>query len=186
MNRHFIALTSALTLLVALAVVAAPAQARMRGPQIDPSTRAEVQGTVVELQTARGEGMPTLVIDSGQGKPMTVRLGPAWYLDKSGFKAAAGDQVHLVTYQCPSSDADAVAGSVENLTNGDTLNLRDDQGVPEWMGSGKGMHGMHGKGMMGRGQGMMGNGQGMVGQGGQGKGPGGGSGRTCPRNGASR
>jgi len=193
MKRNLIALTSVLALLTGLALTAEPALARRGGPQIDPGTRAEVEGTVVELQAGRGEGMPTLVIDAAQGKPMTVRLGPYWYLDQSQFKAAAGDRVHLVTYQCASCDADAVAGSVENLTNGDTLSLRDDQGRPEWMTSRKGRRGQgmmgRGHGMMKNGQGMMGQGQGMMGQGGQGKGggrgPGDGSGPYCPRNGST-
>ena len=160
MKRYLTVLTSALMLLVGLAVASAPAQARQKGPQIDPSTRAEVQGTVVELDAARGQGMPTLVVDAAQGKPMTVRLGPNWFFDQNGFKATPGDQVHLVTYECPNCDADAVAGSVENLTNGDTLTLRDDQGQPEWMQAGM-HHGRHGKKMMGKGM----NGQGMKGSG---------------------
>ena len=178
MKRTLIALTSALALLTGIAITAAPAFARQRGPQIDPETRNEIEGTVIELQAARGTGMPALVLDPEEGNPMTVRLGPSWYIDQSGFQAAPGDRVRLVTYECPSCDADAVAASVENLTNGKTLTLRDDQGRPEWMGSGRGQRHARQKGMMGRGHGMMGQGQG--------RGPGDGTGPSCPRAGAAR
>jgi len=181
MNRTLIALTSALALLTGIAITAAPAFAHQRGSQIDPETRTETEGTVIELQAARGEGMPTLVLDPEEGNPMTVRLGPTWFLDQSEFTAAPGDQVRLVTYECPSCDADAVAASVEDLTNGKSLTLRDDQGRPEWMGSGhgrgmRGMHGKHGQGMKDRGHGMMG----------QGRGAGNGGRSDCPRAGSAR
>jgi|GEM_PF-816911 len=195
MKRATIVLSTVLAVLAGIALLAAPAAARRQGPQIDPSTRAEISGTVVELRAEKGAGMPTLVVDAAQGKPMTVRLGPNWFLDQNGFKAKAGDRVQLVTFQCPRCDADAVAASVDNLTNGDTLNLRNDQGQPEWMTSrrGHGRHGMMGKGMKGQGmmnqgQGMKGQGQGMMnkGQGGGGRGPGNGTGPYCPRSGPTR
>ncbi len=88
-----------------------------------------LQGTVtvadneLTVQTADGE--------------VVVGLGQAWYRDEAGFVVNVGDEVVVQGYY---EDGEFKAGTVENLTTGATVTLRDATGRPMWAGRGNGQN----------------------------------------------
>lgn len=88
-------------------------------------TWTTVTGTVVALD-------PDLVLRTGEGEEV-IHLGPEWYRESAGFSLALGDQVAVTGFY---GDHGFEAVSVENLTTGQTLTLRDGAGRPAWAGQG--------------------------------------------------
>jgi len=160
---------------IVVTVLGAPLLARRGGSGIDPASRSELEATVVELQAERGATQPTLVVKTDDGHELAIRVSPYRLLDDGGFTAAPGDRVRLVTYQCAECDADAVAGRIENLKTGVSVELRDDEGQPLW----RGFRGKCGRGRGGSGR--RGQGTGPRSGGGPGAGPGDGTGPRCQR-----
>lgn len=72
----------------------------------------------VTIQTAEGEAL--------------VGMGPSAY--REGFDLAVGDEITVVGFH---EDGEFKAGSVENLTTGETITLRDETGRPIWAGRGQ-------------------------------------------------
>ena len=83
----------------------------------------------VTIQTAEGEAL--------------VGMGQSAY--REGFELAVGDEITVLGFYEdgePSlknghSDGTFNAGSVENLTTGETITLRDETGRPMWSGRGQ-------------------------------------------------
>jgi hypothetical protein len=96
-------------------------------PQAELEEWVTVEGTV--LQTLE------LVVETEDGETVQVGLGPSHYRDAQGFVLGVGDQVRISGYW---EDGEFKAGQVENLTNGDTITLRDAYGRPMWSGQGRG------------------------------------------------
>lgn len=138
------------------------------GPGADPSQAFEIYGTVVEMSGSSGSGLPMLTVVDDNQEQFDVALGPIWYLRAAEFSAAAGDEVHILAYVCSTCSAPAVAAWVDNLTTGDSIDLRDDSGRPLWT------HRQYQRG--GSGRAGQGNGSGGQNGGGQGGGSGGGQG----------
>ena len=87
----------------------------------------EIRGIVVAydhemtVQTAQGE--------------VLVGMGQISYIEAFEFQASPGDEVIVLGYQ---EDGEFKAGEVRNLTNGQTIVLRDASGRPVWSGQGRG------------------------------------------------
>jgi hypothetical protein len=120
--------------IVVLSLVAA-ASVAIAGGSItgaDPSQAFEVSGTVTAVSIGSGSGMPMLTVDDVVLGLVDVALGPIWFLQEAGFSAEIGDSVDLLAYPCTTCAATAVAAWVENLTNGTSVDLRDEDGRPFW------------------------------------------------------
>ena len=109
-----------------------------------PEAQAEdwltVTGTAVSVE---GE----LVLETDQGEVL-VGLGPEWYRETQGMSIAVGDSVTVHGFF---EDEEFKAASVENLTTGETLMLRDETGRPMWAGRGQGQGRGRGQGQGRRG-----------------------------------
>ena len=83
-------------------------------------------GGVSEVDTESFPRFPRITLDSGP----TFAAGPyRLWLDQD-FTASAGDSLNVRAYPC-AFDADRwVAVEIENLTTGETLRLRDEEGFP--------------------------------------------------------
>jgi hypothetical protein len=103
------------------------------GPGADPSQAFTVEGTVLAFTSGTGSGMPMITVDDLVLGPVDVALGPAWYLQVSGFSAEEGQSVELLVYQCSTCAARVVAAWIENLSNGTAADLRDEDGRPLWV-----------------------------------------------------
>ena len=107
-----------------------------------------------------------LVVTTGDGQQVLVGTGPG-YMETQGFTLQVGEQVRVEGYW---EDDELKAGQVTRLQDGQddqTITLRDQDGHPEWAGSGKRANEQQaplaqdaqGQGQGGRGQGGNGNGR---------------------------
>jgi hypothetical protein len=163
--RNPVVLTIAMALLAAGSAVAASGA--------DPTHAVELAGPVLAYTASSGSGMPLLTVDDAVLGATDVALGPVWVLRQAGFTAEIGDQVELLAFACDGCAAPLVAAWVDNLSNGSSVVLRDDDGRPVWTArqqrrAGAGRPGQGGGGGAGSGDG--------VGSGGSGSGQPGGSG----------
>jgi len=132
------------------------------GPLIDSATLVVVEGTVNEFVAGFGQGAPSLVVADAAQDLHTFILGPFWYLSAQQFVAAPGDLVTVSAYPCQLCETGVAVVKVVNATQGVTLTLRDENGVPLWTSRQAG----HGAGGQGGSGGSAGNGNGGNGNGG--------------------
>ena len=71
-----------------------------------------------------------LTVDTGS-TALLVGLGQEWYREEQGFVVNVGDEVRIEGYE---EDGEFKAGTVENLTLGTSIILRDASGRPMWSG----------------------------------------------------
>ena len=135
-----------LTVLSIMVLAVGFAAAQNGTPAADPSAAFEASGTVISFTAGSRSGMPQLVLDDPALGILEIGLGPAWYLQREGFAASPGDQVDLLAYPCPTCSADAVAAWINNISNGTSVELRDETGRPLWIGAARGEKGGTGQG----------------------------------------
>ena len=109
----------------------------------NPQTVTTVKGTVEKLEEinmGRGGGMGMkfreIILKTDKGSLM-VHLGPSQYLDQQKFAVKVGDTVEVTGSQVTLNNQPAIIAR-EVKVNGQTLKLRDDQGIPAWRGMGRG------------------------------------------------
>lgn len=105
-------------------------------PVYDAKTTTTFQATVVGIEKEACEGCKMthvdLVVKTTDGK-MTVRLGPAWYMDKQQELFKSDDVVEIFASKVKHGDDDLfVAGTIKK--GDDVLMLRDKEGFPMWSG----------------------------------------------------
>ncbi len=115
--------------LVTLAVLPVSAQQPATGP-LSHYPVIEVKGTVKQVHTERGAGMPWLEVETAKG-PVKLMLGSMRYLMQNDFAPKAGDAITAKAFQQPDQ---AMAMSVELPGSGKSLKLRDERGMPAWRG----------------------------------------------------
>jgi hypothetical protein len=127
------------------------------GPRLyNPQTVTTVRGTVEkleELSMGGGGGMGMkfreILLKMDKGSIM-IHLGPSWYLDQQKFAVKAGDSLEVTGSQVTLNNQPAIIAR-EVKVNGQTLKLRDDQGLPAWRGMGdRGLGGGQGRGPGGK------------------------------------
>ena len=114
------------------------------GPRLyNPQTVTTITGTVEkleELSMGRGGGQDMkfreLLLKTDKGNLM-IHLGPSWYLDQQKFAVKVGDTVEVTGSQVTLNNQPAIIAR-EVKANGQTMKLRDDQGIPAWRGMGQG------------------------------------------------
>jgi hypothetical protein len=115
-----------------------PAQ-RPDGRAYDPATVATVNGRVVAVErpaarTGRGPGVHVR-LDTTSG-PLTVRLGPAWYLDEQKLALEPGDEIEVTGSRATVADEPTLIAA--EVKEGDrVVTLRERSGVPRWRGRGR-------------------------------------------------
>jgi len=112
----------------------------------DPNTFVSLEATVRAARLA--PPAPSLECEMSLGEAVTVVLGPPWYLEQQGAAFTPGDRVRIEGSKLmeESGRIVVVAATVRKVPDGQTLRLRDEQGMPLWGGMGGGR---------GRGPGMM-------------------------------
>jgi hypothetical protein len=102
----------------------------------DPKTVETAKGEITQVDEAAPlHGMSagvhiTLKTDRG---PMSVHLGPAWYLDHQDTQLAVGDRVDVRGSRV-SVEGKPTLIAADVRKGNETLRLRDDQGLPLWRG----------------------------------------------------
>ena len=105
----------------------------------NPATVETLSGEVVSVDktsSRRGRSLGMHFILKTDKETIPVHLGPSSYLDQQEVKLAPGDKVEVtgsrVTYK---GKPVIIAGQVKK--DGQTLQLRDANGVPAWAGQGR-------------------------------------------------
>jgi hypothetical protein len=139
----FRALITALVLAIGTGAGAQPRTGErgpgVRGHVYDPKTVETVAGDVVSVSRADGAGSGGgvhLVLRTDSGATLSVRLGPAWYVDKQAMKIAAGDRVEVKGSRVGAGGESAIVAA-EVRKGQDRMLLRDAAGVPAWSGAGR-------------------------------------------------
>lgn len=98
------------------------------------NSKVEIKGKIEKIQIARGQGMPSLDVNTGD-KTVSVILGSMRYLVEQNFSPKAGEEVAITGYRVNDS---IVAVTVTLSASGKLLRLRDEGGRPLWMGGRRG------------------------------------------------
>jgi hypothetical protein len=107
----------------------------------DPSTVGTVTGEVVSVERSarpgRGGGGVHLLLRTDSKDMLSVRLGPAAYVERQAMKIASGDRVEVKGSRV-TVDGESFMVAAE-VTKGDQkLLLRHPDGVPYWSGGRRG------------------------------------------------
>jgi hypothetical protein len=125
--------------LAAMSMIIVAQQPNYQAP-IASNPVVEMKGKITKIQTAPGQGMPFLEMESDRGTTK-VLLGSMRYLMQQNFNPKAGEEVVVKGYK--TTDL-VVATEVTLPGENKTLKLRDDKGRPVWMGGRRGRGGMRG------------------------------------------
>ena len=117
-----------------LAAGAAPGQSSDTQALIAGNPKIEIKGKIEKIRIARGQGMPSLEVNTGD-KTVGVVLGSMRYLLEQDFNPKAGEEVSVSGYKLNDG---IVAGTVTLPATGKILRLRDGSGRPLWMGGRRG------------------------------------------------
>ncbi len=100
----------------------------------DPSRVETIQGTVTEIQGGN-RGMPHgmyLVIKTNT-ETLGLHVGPIWYLDQQNFQIQPNDVVEVTGTRVNwGGQQSLIVGEIKK--GNQTLQLRDANGYPRWMG----------------------------------------------------
>lgn len=94
-------------------------------------------GTPIDSALLTVRGIATnvdndLILSTESGE-LLVGLGPAHYREQAGFSISVGDELEISGFN---ENDEFKAASVQNLTNGLSIVLRDGDGRPMWAGQG--------------------------------------------------
>ncbi len=103
---------------------------RLGGGCLDPATITTVAGVVEKVTAGPGLEQPTLVLKTGDGKLITVKIGPGWILLANDFELKAGEKV-TVKYGVAACSGENMALELINAA-GVKVVLRNDDGTPAW------------------------------------------------------
>jgi DNA-directed RNA polymerase subunit E'/Rpb7 len=107
------------------------------GRMYDPKTVETVSGEIIsiDLITPARRMSPGvhLSLKTDKGETLAVHLGPQWYIDQQPLKLTKGDKVRVRGSRITFQDKPAILVA-EVTKNGQTMRLRDDNGVPAWAG----------------------------------------------------
>jgi hypothetical protein len=98
---------------------------------VDHSDWQTITGEVTVADSVADSEL-TVATDEGE---ILVGLGQAWYREDAGFIVEVGDEVRVHGFY---EDGEFKAGTVENLSTGQEIQLRDATGRPAWAGRGNG------------------------------------------------
>jgi hypothetical protein len=156
---------AALTILLVGALAGAqPAESPPRqgygwgaGRGFDPATIETIEGEVLEVASPSCPGWRAqrglhLSVGTASG-PVSVHVGPQWYLQRKGVAFVAGEHVSITGSRVTLRGQPALVAT--EIRRGDSvLRLREADGAPAWAGRGQGTGWAGRGGGMGRGRGV--------------------------------
>jgi hypothetical protein len=122
------------------------------GREFDPATLVTIEGDILEVASTpspgwrRAQGLH-LTVDTSDG-PVSVHMGPRWYLQRRGVTFAAGERV-TITGSRLSSGSGARLVATEVRRGESVFRLRASDGDPAWGGWGRGRGAGPGQGRAG-------------------------------------
>lgn len=111
-------------------------QGRQTGEPQARNANTPIERDLGTLETVRGVVIVSdkeLLVRTATGDEVLVGLGQSWYREQAGFGLAVGDEVKVVGFY---EEGEFKAVTIENVTTGASLTLRDAKGRPLWAGQG--------------------------------------------------
>lgn len=146
MTRRFGIVLTLVALAFATTVQAAPGQGwkgsggwgaqGAYGRLYDPATVETVRGKVVEVHKMtpmKGMGAGIHLKLKTEAGPVSVHLGPAWYIERQDIRIEKGDEVEVKGSRVTFDGKPAIIAA-EVKKGDEVLRLRDDSGIPAWSG----------------------------------------------------
>lgn len=96
------------------------------GGNPDLESAQTFNGTVGSVTVGLGQGSPRVTLEDGT----VFTVGPYRVWRNSDFSVAAGDHISVVAFPCAADSDRWVAMRIDNQTNGTSIILRDDSGIP--------------------------------------------------------
>jgi hypothetical protein len=94
---------------------------------VAPAEGEAIEGIVLEREE--------LLVQTADGEKVHVGLGPSFYRESQGFDLQLGEEVRISGFW---EGDEFKAATVENLSTGESIVLRDVSGRPMWAGQGRG------------------------------------------------
>jgi hypothetical protein len=89
------------------------------------------EGIISSVQIAYGAQYPAIIINQTQ-----IKVAPAWYLLENDFELAAGESVRVTAAaSSTANDPYLYAVDITKLSSGSRITLRNERGVPLWIGA---------------------------------------------------
>jgi hypothetical protein len=117
-------------------------QGREDAPAISSTGQANVEEWLTLQGTVMSVDADTLVMETDNGEQVSVENRAWWFAQEQGFSAQVGDQVTLVGFyegDDPSTGSELrfEVGRIDDVTQGQTVLVRDENGRPLWAGRGR-------------------------------------------------
>ena len=108
-------------------------QGSRRGDQTGTG-QAHVEEWLTLNGTVTGVDGNALLAQTEDGAQVTVENRAWWFAQEEGFSAEVGDEVTLLGFY---EGGELKIGRIDDLTNGQSILLRDENGRPMWAGRGR-------------------------------------------------
>lgn len=107
----------------------------------NPKTFTEIKGEITKIEQfvhVRGMAPGIQIMVKTGTDTVSVHLGPKWFMDKQNgqFKLVTGDKVEVKGSKVTIRRKPIIMAR-EITKGGNTLQLRDEKGFPEWAGNGR-------------------------------------------------
>jgi hypothetical protein len=96
--------------------------------QAQVETWLQIQGAVVSVDA------DALIVQTADGEQIAVENRPWWFAQETGFWAQVGNQLTLTGFY---KGDEFEVGRIDDITSGQTVLLRDENGRPMWAGRGQ-------------------------------------------------
>jgi hypothetical protein len=103
------------------------------GPKYDVKNEVKFKGVVQEVREVPGPFEGTQLVVKTETKTILVHVGPSDFLKEMDTSFKVGDQVEVVGCKAPDTAGDEILAR-EITVGQNTATLRDDKGVPVWVG----------------------------------------------------
>ncbi len=101
--------------------------------------QAQVTNALVLEGTVTQVDEDILVLETSAGETIEVSNRAWWYASDAGFAVQVGNQLRVSGFYESEDQFEVI--SMENLTNGQSVSLREETGRPMWAGGGRGRGG---------------------------------------------
>ena len=103
------------------------------GPKYDVKNEVKVKGVVEEIRQVPGQFEGTHLVVKTDSKTVVVHVAPADFLKEIDTSFNKGDQVEVVGCKAPDGTEEEILAR-EITVGPNTTTLRDDKGIPVWVG----------------------------------------------------
>lgn len=112
----------------------------------DRNTETTVRGKVVSLDSGSGSGQLLIAVRMSNGTMVQVVAAPGWFWSDRGIAIKPGEELEATGSSAQGKDGKLylISRSITNLSQKETVTLRDETGRPDWRGGSRTQRGFGG------------------------------------------